>query len=323
MWRDSARNGYSSVYPQRSCLPVNSIEMKPSEADLLILEQGHLRLILSPSIGGAISAFEWTGDEAPRAILRKCHSPLEKVLDAACFPLVPYVNRIRGGSFTFGGRTIRLEPNMAGDPSPLHGQGWLNPWSVERSDQGSATLAYHHEPGEWPWAYDAFQEFRLDDKGFSVLLTCSNKSFEPMPCGLGEHPYFDCGPETRIDTIVGSAWTVDEKVLPVQNVPAEGRFDLRHRLVCGQDLDNGFGGWGGEADMGDPDWPYDLQLTSRSAKFFQLYSPRSGGIFVAEPVTHANAALNQPESEWPELGMRVLQPGEAMSFQMRLDVIPK
>ena len=88
---------------------------------------GNLRLELSPSIGGAISAFEWVDGERARPILRKCHSPLEKVLDAACFPLVPYVNRIRGGRFTFRGREVRLAPNMAGDPSPLHGQGWLEP----------------------------------------------------------------------------------------------------------------------------------------------------------------------------------------------------
>ena len=56
---------------------------------------------------------------------------------------------------------------------------------------------------------------------------------------------------------VECAWTIDEKVLPVERVPAEGRYDLRDRLVCGQDLDNGFGGWGGEALMSDPDWPYD------------------------------------------------------------------
>lgn len=255
--------------------------------------------------------------------MRKCHSPLKKVLDAGCFPLVPYVNRIRGGSFSFRGRTIRLEPNMAGDPSPLHGQGWLNPWTIERKGSKSASLVYRHEPGDWPWQYDASQEFTLDEHGFSVRLTCLNKDSEPMPCGLGQHPYFDCGPETRIDTIVDSAWTIDEDVLPVEKVPAEGRYDLKHRLVCGQDLDNGFGGWGGEARMSDPAWPYELRLTSPTAKFFQLYSPSEGGIFVAEPVTHANAALNRPESEWPGLGMRILQPGEGMGLEMRLEVIPK
>src|SRR3954453_4893785 len=106
------------------------------------LAAGPLRLELSPSIGGAISAFEWIGEGRARPILRKCNTPLEKVLDAACFPLIPYVNRIRGGSFTFRGREVRLIPNMAGDASPLHGQGWLNRWSVERQDAASAVLGF-------------------------------------------------------------------------------------------------------------------------------------------------------------------------------------
>jgi aldose 1-epimerase len=289
---------------------------------LVTLCAGNLRLQLSPSIGGAISAFEWTERDSSRPILRKCHSPLEKVLDASCFPLVPYVNRIRGGCFTFRGRVVRLAPNMAGDPSPLHGQGWLNPWQVEEAGDRSARLGYRHEPGEWPWAYDASQEFSVDEGGLSIRLTCRNASDEPMPCGLGVHPYFPCGPETRIDTRVECAWTVDKQVLPVAKVPAEGRYDLKNRLACGQDLDNGFGGWGGEARMADSDWPYELRLSSPEAKFFQLYSPPSGGIFVAEPVTHANCALNHPESEWPELGMRVLEPGEEMSLDVRIEVIP-
>src|SRR6185437_6849892 len=110
-------------------------------------------------------------------------------------------------------------------------------------------------------------------------------------------------------------------VLPVSKVPAEGRYDLNDRAACGQDLDNGFGGWCGQARLTDPTWPYEVRLSSPEARFFQLYSPRSGGIFVAEPVTHANCALNHPDSEWPELGMRVLEPGEGMSLDARLDLI--
>jgi aldose 1-epimerase len=288
----------------------------------ITLAAGKLRLGLSPPVGGAISRFEWIEGAAARPILRECPNPLAKVLDAACFPLVPYVNRIRDGRFRFRGREVRLAPNMAGDPSPLHGQGWLNPWTVVESDERHAVLSFRHEPGEWPWEYEARQEFALDEAGLSVRLSCRNRTPEPMPCGLGQHPYFPCGPETRLDTQVTHAWTVDEKVLPVEKVPAEGRYDLRERLVCGQDLDNGFGGWGGEARMSDPDWPCALRLSSPDARFFQLYSPPTGKIFVAEPVTHANAALNAPEEEWPELGLRVLGPGEAMRLDMRIDVIP-
>ncbi|HUP67033.1 MAG TPA: aldose 1-epimerase [Sphingomicrobium sp.] len=287
------------------------------------LRAGKLSLELSPSVGGAISAFEWMDGDRAHAILRRCNSPLQSVLEASSFPLVPFVNRIRGGHFSFRGRDVALKPNMAGDPSPLHGQGWLSPWAVEQADEREAALTFAHEAGEWPWSYQARQQFALDEAGLAVRLECRNTGPEPMPCGLGQHPYFPCGPETRLDTPVASVWTIDEHVLPVEKVPAIGRFSLGDRLACGQGLDHGFGGWGGTARMTDPSWPYDLRMSSPTAKFFQLYSPIGDGIFVAEPVSHANAALNAPEEQWPELGMRVLGSGEAMALDMRIEVIPK
>jgi aldose 1-epimerase len=301
---------------------IKGLETMPAD-DLLTLCAGPLRLELSPPIGGSIARFSWTAGGSELPIMREPEAVLERVLDAASFPLVPYVNRIRGGSFSFGGREVSLQPNMAGDPSPLHGQGWLSRWEVEDSDSAHATLTFDHAAGEWPWAYRARQLFELDERGLSVKLSCENRADEPMPCGLGQHPYFPCSPETVLDTEVAVAWTVDEQVLPVERVPAEGRYDLKRRKICGQDLDNGFGGWGGTASMTDPSWPFDLRLSSSTARFFQVYSPPAGGIFVAEPVSHANAALNEPESQWAELGLRVLKPGEQMTLDMRLDVIGK
>lgn len=287
------------------------------------LTAGNLELELSPSVGGSISGLHWLDGDRRVSAVRECNTPLENVLNAANFPLVPFVNRLRGGRFSFRGRDVRLPPNMPGDPSPLHGQGWLAAWRVERADAASAVLAYDHEPDEWPWAYSATQTFALDDGGLSLTLECRNRSDEPMPCGLGQHPYFPCGPATRIDTHAEVAWTIDEHVLPVDKVPATGRFDLADRPACGQDLDHGFGGWSGTARMTDPAWPFDLALSSPDARFFQIYSPASGGFFVAEPVSHANAALNASEVDWPELGLRVLAPGEAISLAMRLDVHPR
>jgi aldose 1-epimerase len=296
-------------------------KMSPSPS--ISLSSGVLKVTVSPSIGGSICGFDWIEGGGRVAVLRKSNSEVENVLAAASFPLVPYVNRIRGGHFMFRGRHITLAPNMTGDVSPLHGQGWLSPWQVEQAGASEAILSFHHQAGEWPWEYRAEQHFSLDARGLSLRLSCRNLSDEPMPCGLGQHPYFNCGPESRIDTEVTDVWTIDEDVLPVEKVAAAGRFDLADRPVCGQDLDHGFGGWSGKARMTDPDWPFDLELSSPDGRFFQLYSPATGGIFVAEPVTHANAALNAPEQQWAELGMRVLGPGEDMSLDMRLEVIAK
>ena len=287
------------------------------------LQNYNLELALNPSIGGSISSFKWLGagrDAFP--LMRGCNSGCTNVLEAACFPLVPFVNRIRGSRFTFRGREIVLSPNMAGDPSVLHGQGWLGHWNVLSANEADAELVYEHKAGEWPWTYEARQHFALDEAGLGVTLSCFNTSTDPMPCGLGLHPYFHCGPDTVLGTHVTDAWEIDDKVLPTLKVPAIGRFDLDGRHVCGQDLDHGFGGWGGEARISDPEWPVEIIMTSSAAHFFQLYSPKQGGLFVAEPVTHANAALNAPEEEWPELGMRVLEPGEEMRLSMRLEVRP-
>ena len=284
---------------------------------------GPLRLTLNASIGGSISAFEWLEGDAARPILRKCNSAGENVLDAASFPLVPYVNRIRGGAFTFRGREVRLTPNMPGDPSPLHGQGWLNPWKVEESGDRYAVLSFRHAAGEWPWDYEARQEFALDERGLSASIECRNTSGGPMPCGLGFHPYFPCGADTRIQTEVDEVWTVDKDVLPAARMPAEDRYAIGDDPVCARGLDNGFGGWSGRTILSDVNWPYQIELSSPQARYFQLYSPENGGIFVAEPVTHANAALNEPEEDWARLGIRILEPGEEMALDARIAVEPR
>lgn len=288
----------------------------------LKLHAGKLRLEVHPEMGGSIAAFDWSNGASVHPVMRD-GSSASNVLGAAAFPLVPFVNRIRRGSFTFRGREVRLTPNMAGDPSPLHGQGWLNAWEVDGASNTEALLRYRHRPGEWPWEYEAVQEFRLDEGGLSLRLSCRNRSPEPMPCGLGLHPYFPCSSQTRIDTDVGCAWTIDEQVLPVEQVPAEGRYSLKDRAICGQDLDNGFGEWPGVTEIRNPDQPFDLRLEARAAHYFHIYSPSEGGFFAAEPVTHANAALNAPEEQWPELGLQVLPSGGEMSLEVRFDVIGK
>lgn len=285
------------------------------------LHSGNLELHLNPLVGGSIARFDWLGGEGQRhPLMRGCHTSCTNVLEAACFPLVPFVNRIRGSRFSFRGREVVLAPNMAGDPSVLHGQGWQTHWHTLFSEEREAELVFEHIAGEWPWTYEARQHFALDQRGLTVRLSCLNTSAEPMPCGLGQHPYFHCGQETILDVAVTHAWEIDDHVLPTMKVPAAGRFDLSRRKVCGQGLDHGFGGWRGEARMSDPCWPAELVMTSPEARFFQLYSPNEGGLFVAEPVSHANAALNAPEEVWAELGIRILEPGEEVSLTMRIDV---
>lgn len=294
--------------------------IRHSDTPWLLLSAGDLRLDLAPEVGGAIARFGVERGEGYTPLMRPAPDGFGDALDAACFPLVPYSNRVREGRFGFDGREVRISDNMPGQKHPLHGDGWRNPWRVVRASDLSAELAYRHQPGDWPWSYEAHQRFDLDAEGLTLRLACRNLSDAPMPCGLGLHPYFPCNAETLLDAAVDWVWTIDAEVMPVERVPARDRYDLRHRRICGQDLDNGFEDWSGEAEIVWPDAGFSLGFTCPDATRFQVYSPAEGGFFVAEPVTNANAALNRPAADWPAAGLAILRPGDEVSMVTRFTV---
>ena len=280
----------------------------------LTLAVGDLTLNLAPEIGGSIARFRKGAQE----LLRPAPPAARDAGEMARFPLVPFSNRLRGGRFDCDGRTVTLSPNLPGDKSPLHGQGWRSAWVVAKSDEAGAMLSFVHEPGEWPWRYEAWQVFALDKTGLTVTLSCRNLSAERMPCGLAQHPYFPCDGETRLETGVTDVWLIDEDVLPTELVPASGKFLPSNGPVCGRGLDHGYEGWSGEALI---DWGLGARVRmTAEAPRFQLYAPASGGLFVAEPIENANAALNLPQEQWQAAGLALLTQGEERSLTVRFEV---
>lgn len=288
-------------------------------ADLILRSEG-LEAGLKPEVGGALTHFTDVSGPEPIDLLRRGKPGFDDVLDSAGFPLVPYCNRVRDGRFSFQGRDIRLSPNLPGQKHPLHGQGWRGVWTVVDAGEHFAELAFDHAAGEWPWTYEARFAVVLTGQAMEISVACRNLSDQTMPCGLGLHPYYPCDGRTILDTAAEAVWTVDGEIMPVDRIPAEGRYALKDRPVCGQDLDNGYDGWSGEARLRWPDKKRCLLLTSEAPRF-QLYSPAEGGLIAAEPVTNANAALNRPEEEWKDLGLWLLEPGERAQMTARFDVV--
>ena len=284
------------------------------------LRTGVLQVDVLPSVGGSIARFDCLGPGGRQSLLRGTDEAYDDVLVSSCFPLVPYTNRIRSGSFQCDGLKVQLAPNLPGDISPLHGQGWRAAWSVESAADDQIEMICRHEAGEWPWAYEARQHLVLSPEGLEIELSCRNLSTLPMPCGLGLHPYFPCTGDTLLDTEVSTVWTVDENVLPVDQQPATGRYSLQNRLIGNQNLDNGFGSWGGTAHIYWPGQPMALEMSSADASYFQVYSPIGRDFFAAEPVQHANAALNAPQEQWPQLGIHLLASGESRRLRVQFKV---
>ena len=82
---------------------------------------------LDPARGGRIVSATYNGLDVLRP---ETGAGAESALDSACFPLVPFSNRIRHGAFEFEGHAYRLGSNWDGDAHAIHGEGWLRPWQV-------------------------------------------------------------------------------------------------------------------------------------------------------------------------------------------------
>ena len=180
-----------------------------SEVDLCA---GPWRARLRPDVGGSLASLTFDGTEVLRTMPEGSSSPL----DAACFPLAPYCNRIRDGRFTFAGREVILPPNFAPETHSIHGLAWQRPWQVESQAANKCVLVDEYDGADgWPWGYRAEQRVRLGDKGCAITLVLTNRGDERMPAGLGLHPYF------RRRDAVRLRFSADHVLL---SDPEDGRF---------------------------------------------------------------------------------------------------
>lgn len=282
---------------------------------MLTLVAGNTELVLAPGVGGGIVCFRHEGVDVMRPTSREALAAADP-LRLACFPLVPYSNRIRRGRFEFDGRTVQLPLNYGDHPHSIHGQGWQSPWSVAEQAGDSATLVYDHAADAWPWTYRAVQRFELEPGTLRLTLSVENRSSERMPAGLGLHPYYGRTPEMRLETSLEGWWETDGEQMPTGYCPAKPSDDWSEWLHGPMTTDNVFSGWSGVATLVWPERALRLTMHSPVAKYMVIYAPVGTPVAVVEPVTHPTDALNQPGLP----GIRLLEPGERFALPVRFDV---
>ena len=291
--------------------------------DPITLRSGPLGVVLSALVGGAIARF-WS-EKTGRAVelLRPAPDLALARRDPwamACFPLVPWSNRIREGRFVFGRRTVSLPPNRPQERHAIHGHGFQTAWTVVDARPALAVLEYLHAPGVWPWAYRAVQRVMLTPASLELELTVTNEDDEPMPAGLGWHPYFPRTPETTLTARVGGLWLTDAEILPVACVaPPPDRDPGRGLAVDRATLDNAFVGWDGQAVVTWPERRARLRLgTQGPLGTLVVYTPPGESFFCAEPVSHITDAFNLADAGWTDTGMLTLAPGESVHATLTL-----
>ena len=257
----------------------------------LELGVGDYRLVLTPERGGSVERFDWR--DMP--IFRPTNGP--GPFDLACFPLVPFSNRIAHGRFEVDGREVRLAsnfPDQPDNPHTLHGFSWLQPWSVVEASPATAILEHRYGPGEWPWPYLARQDFTLSALGLNWRLSVTNLGSSPMPTGLGLHPYF---PRNDLTTYLGlhcGEWRNTEAGLPLHLDTRQAPTDWwRGGTVSTHAVDTVFTDRQGDLIITWPD--QNMQAVMRPSKRLAhtvVFSPTDADFFCVEPVSHMTNAIN-------------------------------
>jgi len=292
----------------------------------LELRVGSTRALTAPSVGGALAAFECGGVPILRPTSEKAFSD-GTVREFACYPLVPYSNRIAHAVLHWNGMAHPLPRYIREQAHAIHGNAWRRAWTViERSDR-HATLELVHRPDvahgdEWPFAYRAEQRFDLAADQLELRLEIRNDDVRTVPVGLGWHPFFERAADTELEFCAGGVWLTDDSVLPTRHTAVPSAWDFcTARAIGAAEIDNCFSGWRTPARVRWPSRRLSVEIdASDECDHVVVYVPPGRDFLAIEPVTHMTDAFNRAARGLDGTGTRTLAPGEAFSCTMRFSV---
>lgn len=290
---------------------------------LINLKNDTISCQIAPEIGGAIYSLDYHTDKVTQNLMRTTWGEAAHLItDFACWPLVPFSNRIRDGRFQFMGQDYQIPTNYLGHPHASHGQAWEHPWQIQHHDASRCDLSFSFDDKTvWPFPYTAAQKFKLFDNGLAITLSMTNAGTQPMPAGIGLHPYFPKPPGTTLQAQVSHLWEIDATVLPTQRIVVPPQYNFATPKPLDQTrLDHCFEGYGGFMEIVWPNRPVKLNVTSSPRlRHFVVYTPEGKDFFCAEPVSHMPDAVNRMTQI--DTGLVILNPGESLSADYHFEAV--
>jgi aldose 1-epimerase len=285
----------------------------------VVLRNEFLSAEILPDVGGGLARLDAIGARAPVPVLRPFTGAgsVPRPNQLACFPLVPWSNRLAGG-FVCDGHRYSIAPNREGDQYPIHGEGWLLPWQVA-DHSGTRVSLLLDRTGGAPFSYLAKMEYALCGATLEVSLEVTNTGERALPFGLGLHPWMPRSAGVTMRAPASSVWLGGADCMPATAVPIPEMwcFD-QPRALPATLIDNVFAGWDGCADIMWPDRGIALRIQANAA-YYIVYAPKGGDFFCFEPVDHLINAHNMPSGPVCN-GLTMLAPQQQMRRQFQFTV---
>ncbi len=289
---------------------------------IITLESDTQHLEVSPEMGGAVTRWDWKNGDGTMPLFRPWDGASGDRYTLACFPLVPWSNRITHGGFEHEGVFHQIHANRTEEHYPIHGDGWLQIWKV--ADHGTDRIKLSLESRRFdgnPYHYHSTQTFLLLPDGLQIDLTVTHMGQKSLPYGLGLHPYFVRNAQTRLQFKAEGVWLSGVDPIPTElttNFPSTWNYNTPSSLD-GPLIDNCFTGWNGRALIEYPDRGLSLTMVMPDCNGYTLlYRPPGLEFFCLEPITHPINAFHMPEQP----GLAYLGHGDSLALRAKFLVAP-
>ncbi len=288
----------------------------------VLLENEHLRLRVLPEFGAALAGFTLKRGDSEIDILRPWDGTPDNPSKLAMINLVPWSNRISGGGIMVEGRFYPLTPNRAGEPYPIHGDGFQQAWSVVEARPDLIHLQLESAVQQ-PYEYRAHMTYALSGAALVMRMEVEHQGDEPALYGMGFHPWFPRTSGVTVEAPAEILWLETEDHLPAGNLPVGERpeWDFRTARPLPSSINNGFTGWSGRARIVWPERGLAAEIEAEpELSTYILYSPAPDcGFFCFEPVSHPVDAFHLPGG--PEAhGLRLLRRFERFDVATKITV---
>ncbi len=290
--------------------------------DLISLQSDTQALQIAPTFGGGVTAWNWMTEHGWTPLFRPWDGASGDRYSLACFPLVPWSNRVAQDGFEHDGHFYPLHPNRAEERYPIHGDGWLQAWQVQEhaGNRIRLSLESRHFDGS-PYHYRSTQTFLLLPNGLQIDLTVTHMGKKTLPYGLGLHPYFVRNGQTRLLAKADGVWLSGADPIPTEHTthfPPTWDYNAPAPLE-GPLIENCFTGWNGRAIIDYPDRGLTLTMVMPDCNgYILLHRPPGLDYFCLEPVTHPINAFHMPDQP----GLTVLEHGDSLALRAKFLVSP-
>lgn len=293
---------------------------------MIELSNAALAAGICPAFGGGMAHLDARNGSSRVPLMRPLRPPAMST-DAfesnrlACYPLVPWSNRIDHGGFAMDGTRVTLPRNRTDDAYPIHGTGWQRAWRVERHTPEQVLLALSDATPD-AYTYQAEQHYALRGNTLHVSLKVRNAGEVALPFGLGLHPFFLHHGDVRLRAAATHVWLNDgHSPIPTERAALPPAWDFRnsHPLPA-EELNHCFVGWDGRATIEWPSLGLALDIAA-DVDAFILYTPTDADFFCFEPVDHCIDAVHRPGGALAN-GMTRLAPGEQLARHFAFRVRP-